>query len=149
MTVWFSGDQHLSHDSKHGGIIQYCNRPFVSLKEMNSVIIDRMLEKVHKGDTLYSLGDLTFKKDVALKFVEIIKKNNINLIYIRGNHDKNILPILNTEGIKVYDLLTINIAKQPIVLCHYAMRTWDNGVAITLGNSIVTVTTHYLRKVNN
>lgn len=119
---WFTADYHLGHKN----IIKYCNRPFTSTSEMDAIIMDNLLSHTRKGDTLYFLGDLSFRADLARLFCETIH-GRLRLVFIKGNHDRDIvqgsLPGLDhVQGLK-----TIRVESQVIILCHYAMRVWDRS----------------------
>ena len=87
--IYFIGDLHLEHKN----IIPYCNRPFKSVEEMNKVLIDNWSKVVKPEDTVYFLGDFSFGK-----FKESIKKVNGKIVFIKGNHDRDLgnYPTLNT-----------------------------------------------------
>jgi len=80
---WFTSDQHFGHEN----IIKYCKRPFSSVKHMEEEIIKRFNERVKEGDTVYILGDFTFRNNKERK--DLMSKLNGNLIFIEGNHDKD------------------------------------------------------------
>lgn len=119
---FFTADYHLGHKN----IIKYCNRPFANTQEMDQEIMANLLSATRRGDTLYFLGDLTFNRDLARLFCETIH-GRLRLVFIKGNHDREIvrgsLPGLD----QVDGLRTINVEGQRIVLCHYAMRVWDRS----------------------
>jgi len=120
--IWFTADFHLSHKN----IIKYCNRPFKSVEEMDDSIIINLTESVKSGDILYFLGDLTFKKETAIEFFDILK--GIEIHYIIGNHDsKEVINIARQFCASVTNLTDIYIHDQPISLCHYAMRVWNKS----------------------
>ena len=50
--VWFTSDFHFSHFN----IIRYCDRQFVSSREMDDVIAERVNACVKPNDILYFLG---------------------------------------------------------------------------------------------
>lgn len=79
--IWFTSDYHLSHQN----IINYCNRPFANVIEMNTIILNNLESKVKPGDTLYFLGDLSFRKDIALIFFEKFQDLEIHFIML-GNY---------------------------------------------------------------
>jgi calcineurin-like phosphoesterase family protein len=130
--VYFTADQHLGHTN----IIKYCNRPFASIQEMDKIILDNTFDVLRPGDTLISLGDLSFKEDIARKYLNLIKKTNVSFMYISGNHDRQILSFLRRNGVGVHELKTICITEDNIinskhglviVLCHYSLRVWDRS----------------------
>ncbi|KKK76115.1 hypothetical protein LCGC14_2866930, partial [marine sediment metagenome] len=72
----------------------YCNRPFKSVVEMDSILINNLKERINPKDILYFLGDLTFKEKVAHEFFEIFE--DIEIYYIIGNHDSS--KVINIAG---------------------------------------------------
>ena len=119
---WFTADFHLSHKN----IIQYCNRPFKTIEEMNAIILDNLLKSVNRGDTLYFLGDLTFDKNIATDFFNILK--DVEVYFIIGNHDSfQVIKITQEKCVSVSQIINISIEEQPITLCHYAMRVWNRS----------------------
>ncbi len=57
---------------------------FQSIKEMDEFLIDQWNATVASGDTVYHLGNLSFKPHTI---EEILPKLNGNIILIVGNHD--------------------------------------------------------------
>jgi len=55
--TWFTSDTHFGHFN----IIEYCNRPFKTVDEMNSKLIRFWNERVKPDDIVYFLGDFCFK----------------------------------------------------------------------------------------
>lgn len=120
--IFFTADFHLSHKN----IINYCNRPFSSVEEMNKTILDNFFTTVGDKSFVYFLGDLSFRKDDFIHFIDEIQKRDIRLIFIKGNHDPSKISFFNF-GIEPYDFLEIKIEDISITLCHYAMRTWNKS----------------------
>lgn len=79
---WIISDTHFGHSN----IIDYENRPFRDVEEMDKVMIDNWNSVVGEKDTVWHLGDffLTYTE----KQFEIFDQLNGNIILIRGNHDK-------------------------------------------------------------
>ena len=82
MTLFFTSDQHFYHNN----VIQYCDRPFLSVEEMNEEIIRRFNERVTSTDATFHLGDFSLQS----KYVpEILPKlNGIHYLAACGNHDR-------------------------------------------------------------
>lgn len=116
---FFTSDTHFGHDN----IIRYCNRPFESVEEMDRVIISNWNKVVGDNDTVYHLGDFSFKDPYPYR-----KSLKGKIVLIQGNHDfKRILGRHITLFESIHDLLSIRIEHQWIVLCHYALAVWDKS----------------------
>ena len=57
---YYTSDLHLSHKN----IIEYENRPFSSIEEMDNTIIGIINYRLSPDDELYILGDFTLEKNV-------------------------------------------------------------------------------------
>jgi calcineurin-like phosphoesterase family protein len=93
---------------------------------MDEVILNNLEKRVKPHDTLYLLGDLTFKVNKALEFFE--RFSAINIHYIIGNHDsKKVIELAKKNCVSVTNLKDIKVQEQSITLCHYAMRVWNKS----------------------
>lgn len=114
--ILFTADTHFGHSK----IIEYCNRPFKNVDEMNEALIKNWNRVVGHGDTVYHLGDFGLGPD--MRYIRPRLNGSIRLIL--GNHDK-----IKMEDARMFTSIdkmdVISINKQRIVLCHYAMRTWQ------------------------
>ena len=139
--IFFTADQHFGHEN----IIEYCNRPFSSVEEMDEEMIRRWNEKVGKDDTVFHLGDFTLgSQHQAAYYWEQLS----GFIYILNNtwhHDKrwiNVqapymdprMPYYNSKGISIIAKPPLCVLEPmeartevPIVLCHYPLARWDRG----------------------
>lgn len=81
MNVWFTSDTHFGHDM----IIEYCDRPFKNVKEMDQKLIDNWNSVVKDGDTVFHLGDFSLYSGNPDKY---LKRLNGNIVWVEGNHDK-------------------------------------------------------------
>lgn len=81
MEVFVTADTHFNHKN----IIDYCNRPFDSVENMNRILIDNWNSVVKNDDLVLHLGDFGFGSKEEL--TEICKKLNGRKILIYGNHD--------------------------------------------------------------
>jgi calcineurin-like phosphoesterase family protein len=117
--IWFTADLHLDHKN----IIEFCQRPFISVDDMNSVIIDNLNHYCDVRDTLYILGDFCFSS--ALNFIDKIKCQNKRLIL--GNHDQRSKKRI--EGFDyIKDVEYLRHDGNRFFLSHYAHRTWRNSI---------------------
>jgi len=150
-TIWtgnnfFTADLHLGH----ANIIKYLNRPFMTGEEQqacdecrtvglslkpiklsdetcqrhNDTIINNINSVVGKDDILWVLGDFAFgrtREEIA-QWLRRINCHRVRLI--KGNHDSR--ESLDLFGLYP-DMLEIWVQNQPIVMCHYAMRTWNKS----------------------
>ena len=112
---WFTADEHYSHFK----ILEYCNRPFKTLEKMDETIIKNHNRVVGENDVVYHIGDFTLEKDVE-RVNNYIRRLNGKHIFIKGSHD-----YWMDDGFP--RMLEIEIEKQFIVLCHYAMRVWPKS----------------------
>ena len=123
MKTWITSDLHLGHKK----ILEYCpiSRPFETVEEMNSVIMNDWNSMIHPLDEVYILGDIAFYSgnDAA---------NMLSLMHgkkylVLGNHDKHLLKsekfVKQFEWIKDYHTFKYN--KKYIVLFHFPIAEWD------------------------
>jgi calcineurin-like phosphoesterase family protein len=80
--LWFTSDTHFFH----ANIIQYCDRPFASVEEMNEVMVQRWNERVAPEDTVIHLGDFALGRSEAV--TPFRKRLNGAVVLVRGNHDR-------------------------------------------------------------
>ena len=83
MTIWFSSDHHFHHER----IIQYQNRPFHHVTEMNEKLVELHNECVKPSDHWYCLGDVTILRDNQGRGLNILRRMNGHKRLILGNHD--------------------------------------------------------------
>lgn len=109
--VWLISDNHFNHQK----IIEYCNRPFKTVEQMNEEMIKKWNSVVKEDDKIYHLGDFGFgsKEQIA----NVISKLNGRIFLILGNHDNHTPQWYRDAGVKeVYDHPII--IKDFIVLSH-------------------------------
>lgn len=82
MNSWMIADTHFCHKN----IIEFEERPFSSVEEMNKVMIKNWNSVVNKRDVVYHLGDVCFAdKDTTTKIVQQLRGRKF---LIMGNHDR-------------------------------------------------------------
>jgi len=78
--IYFTSDPHYWH----ANVINYCNRPFASVEEMNEAMISNWNKVVTPDDTVYCLGDFS----LAARAVEVYTPRlNSTKLLVPGNHD--------------------------------------------------------------
>lgn len=115
--IFVTADLHMSHKN----IIKHCNRPFNNVEEMDDMIIKNWNNRVSKKDTVYIVGDFTFRSSKHVR--EHVNALNGKIVLIEGNHDQKNPQIKEVFGI-CPQILTVKYYKQRIVLCHYQMANW-------------------------
>lgn len=80
--VFVTSDTHFGH----ANIIQYCNRPFSSVEEMDEALIAGWNEVVKPGDKVYHLGDVYMSRGNG-NAERILSRLNGTKVLILGNHD--------------------------------------------------------------
>lgn len=118
---YYIADTHFYHKN----ILQYENRPFNTVEEMNKHIIKCWNTKINNKDTVYILGDFAFAK--TEKIEELLEQLNGNKILIKGNHD---IFLRNKKFnqklfIKIVDYLEIKDGQYDLVLSHYPFAIWN------------------------
>jgi len=133
MNIWFTSDQHYQSPS----IIRICARPFASVEEMNETMIARHNELVRPGDLVYNLGDIFLGRRSGQnkgldEAVQLRKRLTGQQYLILGNHDE-LAKEMKEQFVWSKDLARLRSKGLPegipdIVLCHYAMRSWEKQV---------------------
>lgn len=124
MKHFFTADLHFNH----ANIIKYCNRPFVTVEEMNTILVSNWNATVPHEDIepsiVYVLGDFCFsKKGLSSKhFLDQLNGSEINLIL--GNHD-DYDDVKNAGFSNIDKMAEVFINHTRIVMLHYAMKIWN------------------------
>ena len=109
MIDYITSDLHLGHEN----IIEYCNRPFDSLEEMNQTLITNWNQTISPSDKVLFLGDLAMApKEQAINY---FRQLNGNITFIRGNHDGDNLD----ETIQVFETVTFKNKGIRYICSHY------------------------------
>ncbi len=128
MATFFTADTHFGH----GGALGLFRRPFVSVAEMNEVMIARWNEAVGADDEVWHLGDFAVLKSAA-DVAEFLRRLNGRIHLIIGNNDSAaIVSLTGFQSVQHYTELKLEGVR--LVLCHYPFRSWNgmNRGAINL-----------------
>lgn len=113
--IWFISDTHFDHKN----IIEYCNRPFASVEEMNNEIQGLWEATIAPDDRVFFLGDLAFKcHDRGPRWW--LKQLPGRLIFIKGSHDSGIRPTSVVPGVEVYRSAIVKAGDMELLLIHNA-----------------------------
>ena len=114
--IFFTSDTHFGHKN----ILDFCERPFQNIDEMDEHIIANWNAKVGKDDIVFHLGDFAFATNK--RWQELIYRLNGKIYLILGNHDVSRWPgdyTMNLfERVENQLLLKIN-NKYKVYLNHY------------------------------
>ena len=112
MMYWFTADEHYGHER----IIEYCGRPFDSVKKMDETIRGNLMSRIENNDVVVHAGDFALvsgKKELS-RYITWRKGRHI---YLKGSHDywtqSNLTQIWERQIEGIY-----------VVVCHYPMLRW-------------------------
>jgi calcineurin-like phosphoesterase family protein len=117
MTIFFTADTHFGDHRT----INIQKRPFDSVAEMDSVLIERWNGTVAPDDIVWHLGDVARRPaDVPTLLARL---NGIKHL-LRGNNDPD--ETAAAQGwASVGDYAEIEVDGRHLVLCHYPFRSWN------------------------
>lgn len=123
---WFTADPHFGHSN----IIRHCSRPFGSAEQMDEEILRRWNAVLRPGDRLYILGDFCGQRrraEVISSYLERIQLHPAAITLVLGNHDdeqQSRKAFRHVE--RLYEFKSRRDGPH-LVLCHWAMRTWNGS----------------------
>lgn len=120
MEKFFISDLHFDHYN----VIDFDNRPYNSLNEMNEDLINKWNSKVNYNDEVYIVGDFIWKNK---NYYDIIKSLKGKKHLILGNHDKRIPNERKYfESVDSYKELKLN--GNTIILNHYFIPFYNHNI---------------------
>jgi calcineurin-like phosphoesterase family protein len=112
--TWFTSDLHFGHQK----CIEYCNRPYRSIEEMDEKLIKNWNRVVQSQDTVIVVGDFfMYYKKAKLK--EILGRLNGTKVLVSGNHDLSDSEMFTIGFSHVCRSMTIKIAGETVNVSHY------------------------------
>lgn len=122
---YFISDLHLGHYR----CIQFDNRPFLDVNEMNEVIINNINNKCRPSDDLFILGDFCMNPALYSKFAPLIKCRKHLIL---GNHDNALEAEKTGSFVEVTDYKKLMLPHPvrkgghvKVVLFHFPIASWD------------------------
>ncbi|MEH3123507.1 MAG: metallophosphoesterase family protein [Sphingomonas phyllosphaerae] len=117
MTVFFTADTHFGDHRT----INIHKRPFASVAEMDAELIGRWNAVVGVEDVVWHLGDVARRPaDVAALLAQLNGTKHL----LRGNNDPDATGTAPGWA-SVGDYAEIEVEGRPLVLGHYAFRSWN------------------------
>lgn len=118
---YFISDLHLGHSN----IIKMCNRPFMTVDEMDYAIINNWNSRVTNNDDVYILGDVSYKGTIDI--ITVLNNLNGRKHLIVGNHDRKNLknPEFRKCFVEIEDMKLLKYSDKTLILCHYPLLEWD------------------------
>lgn len=120
--IWFTSDTHFGH----ANVLRFCDRPWESIEQMNKALVDNINARVAPSDTLYHLGDFSFKMPVeaARELRGKIRCRDIH--WVPGNHDKDwSQPGVAGTFVVEPPITTLKLENgRKVVMCHYPIMDW-------------------------
>lgn len=106
-------------------ILDFTNRPYKNVEEMEEAFLDYYEKTLSKKDTLYLLGDICFynHQDFLDKLFKALPTNDVHLI--AGNHDPSKVRKYH-KWKSVSDYKEIKVDKKLYILCHFPIESWRN-----------------------
>ena len=103
--------EYIISDSHHGhaNIIEYCDRPFDSCKEMDEQMVSRWNSVVGDEDVVYHLGDVAFGEAE-----EYLNELAGQIVVVSGNHDA----FSENPVVPVVDSLTLRHGRYQFLCSH-------------------------------
>lgn len=122
--VFFTSDTHFGHE----GILGF-RTAFTTVREMNECLIDQWNAVVKSGDRVYHLGDFAlWRRGDEGGLIDLCNRLRGQIYLIRGNHDSAAEHrLVRGRFVWIRRLEGLTVEKQFMVMCHYAMRTWDRA----------------------
>ncbi|MCM3387267.1 metallophosphoesterase family protein [Ureibacillus chungkukjangi] len=146
MTIYITSDTHFHHSN----VLEFEDRPYESLEEMNKGLIDAWNSVVNKTDTVYMLGDFCFGK--LENWIDTLNQLRGKIILIKGNHDKDkiIKRVLNEGYIEeLHNVgLMLKVDGFTLNLTHYPMEIGNRPRNFSIHGHLHSNPSRMLNQVN-
>ena len=118
--IWFTSDLHLGHTN----IIVHTHRPWATVTQMDDALIRNVNACARRDDTLYVLGDVSFRMRVGDVAALLSRIRCRHMVLVNGNHDKDWSQAGVFEDVR--DYLEIKApGGRRLCLFHYPLMTWN------------------------
>lgn len=118
---WYISDLHFGHKN----VIDFDNRPFGSVEEMDGELIARWNQHVRGEDDVFIIGDFAFHNEKPEEWY--LSRLNGKKHLIIGNHDVRLLK--NEEAMSYFvsadKMMHVSDQGMQICLCHFPLAEWN------------------------
>lgn len=119
--IYYISDIHFGHRN----VIEFDNRPFETIEEMDEILIHRWNERVTDEDDVYIVGDFAYRNGRTADWYLKRLKGRKHLII--GNHD--LTTLRNAKAMELFasvEKMNMVIDNGRMVsLCHYPVAEWN------------------------
>lgn len=105
--IFFTSDTHFNH----ANVIEFCDRPYDSVEQMNEDMVDKWNSVVGPNDIVYHLGDVGLGN--ASKYEKYIRALNGYRVLVIGNHDNTKQKMLDIGFHRVCDQDYVQVQDGP------------------------------------
>lgn len=120
--IYYIADTHLGHEN----VIEFDDRPFCSVEEMDRVIIENWRARIRKDDEVYILGDLVYRsRKTTSDYLEELSGRKRLIV---GNHNEKWIgdsSVRDRYFESVSYIKTVSDNSRKVVLCHYPLAEWS------------------------
>jgi calcineurin-like phosphoesterase family protein len=120
MPVYFTSDHHIGHAAARS----FYRRPFVSVAEMDQVLVDRWNAVVEPEDEVWHLGDFAVRQSPTRVSRLLEMLHGRKHLIVGNNDDAAVTACAGWQSVQPYAEITVD--GTGLVLCHYPFRTWRN-----------------------
>ena len=142
--IYFTSDLHLGHQQ----MIPKLHRPFDCIEQMNEQLIANINSTVGRNDTLYILGDFSYRisREQSVKFAQSIECREVHLI--NGNHDKDYSQLKVFASVRDYCEFKYGPNNRRFCLFHFPITAWagQRGGSVQLHGHIHSKGSKYNQK---
>ena len=109
--IWLTSDTEFFNSN----IIEYANRPYKDVQEMNDKLVHNWNYLVKESDMVYHLGNFG---RYGIEGCKIYNKLNGRIVLVRGNDDASLLKLMDMGFDGICDSLTLSYKQYVFTMTH-------------------------------
>ena len=123
-TVLIFSDLHLGHEN----IIDYCERPFLDVDDMNDTLWDHLIAALTPDQVLVVVGDMAMRQAINAGTWQQIRDLDCRQRHlVIGNHDLTGAGQLRAQGFDRVWSLMVSGGEPPLIWTHYPLNEVPDG----------------------